>query len=122
MHVFHNKFRMIMSHDKKTLSLNFKSSCSQMFYKIGVLIENPPRVFSGKYCKIFKDSYFEEHVQMAASSIITYNIKLVITYWAYACKSINVEWFLLRRFLDLVRNIRILIGLDRFCPLLNVYS
>ena len=28
----------------------------------------------------------------------------------------NVEWFLLRRFLDLVRYVRILTDLDRFCP------
>ena len=36
-YVFHNKFRMIIFHDQKTLSLNFKSSRSQMFFKIGVL-------------------------------------------------------------------------------------
>ena len=40
---------------------------------------------------------------------------------ASAGKSINVEWFLLR-FLDLVRDIRILKGLDRSYPLPNVYS
>ena len=79
MHVFHNKFRMIIFHDQKTLSLNFKSSHLQMFFKIGVLNEkiykkeNPPQVFSCKYCKIFKNSYFEEHLRMAASAlIITY--------------------------------------------------
>ena len=38
MHVFHNKLRTIF-HDQKTLSLNFKSSGSQIFFKIGVLIE-----------------------------------------------------------------------------------
>ena len=47
-------------------------------------------------------------------------IKLVIKYWASAGKSINMEWFLLRRFLDLVRDIKILAGLDRFCPLLVI--
>ena len=34
---FHNKFRMIIFHDQKTLSWNFKSSRSQMFFKIGAL-------------------------------------------------------------------------------------
>ena len=36
-HAFHNKFRMIIFHDLKTLSLNFKSSRSPMFFKIDVL-------------------------------------------------------------------------------------
>ena len=50
-----------------------------MFFKIGVLIEkiyekeNPPQVFSCKYCKILKNSYFEENQRTAASAlIITY--------------------------------------------------
>ena len=54
-----------------------------MFFKVGVLIdkiyqkENPPQVFSSKYCEIFKNSYFKEHVRTAASSlIITYNRKV----------------------------------------------
>ena len=36
-YVLHNKFSMIMFYDKKILSLNFKSSRLQMFFKIGVL-------------------------------------------------------------------------------------
>ena len=36
-YVFHNKFRMIIFLDQKTLLLNFKSSHSQMFLKIGLL-------------------------------------------------------------------------------------
>ena len=36
-YVFHNKFRMIIFHDQKTLSLNFKNNRSQMFFKIDVL-------------------------------------------------------------------------------------
>ena len=54
-----------------------------MFFKIRVLIEkiywkdNPPQVFSCKYYKIFKNTYFEEHLWMAASAlIITYNHKV----------------------------------------------
>ena len=50
-----------------------------MFFKIVVLIEkiyskeNPPQVFSCKYCEIFKKSCFEEHLRTAASAhIITY--------------------------------------------------
>ena len=85
---------------------------------------NPPQVFSCKYCEIFKNSYSEEHLETAASS-------LIITYYDHTLgnkvlgmcqQKHNVEWFLLRRFLHLVRDIRILTGLDRFCPLLNVYS
>ena len=37
MFVLHNKFRMIIFHDQKVLSLNFKSSLLQMFFKIDVL-------------------------------------------------------------------------------------
>ena len=55
-----------------------------MFFKIVVLIEkiyekeNPPQVFSCKYCEIFKNSYFEENHRTAASAIIItyYNHKL----------------------------------------------
>ena len=55
-----------------------------MFFKIGVLIEkiylkeNPPQVFSCKYCEIYKNSYFEEHLRTAASALIItcYNHKL----------------------------------------------
>ena len=36
-YVLHDKFRMIIFHDQKTLSLNFKSSYSQTFFKIDVL-------------------------------------------------------------------------------------
>ena len=64
-----------------------------MIFKIGVLIEkiyykeNPPQVFSCKYCEIFKNTYFEEHLRTA---II---IKLVIKYWAPAGKSITWNGF-----------------------------
>ena len=39
---------------------------------------------------------------------------LKIKYWASAGKNINVEWFLLRRFLDLVRDIKILTGFVQY--------
>ena len=35
-YVLHNKFRMIIFHDQKALSLNFKSSHLRMFFKIDV--------------------------------------------------------------------------------------
>ena len=130
MHVFYSKFRMIVFHNHRTLSLNFKSSRLQMFFKIGVLTEkiywkeNSPQVFSCKYCKIFKNTYFEEHLRTAAFIMTYYNHKVSNKHWAPAGKIIMwVEWFL-PRFLDLVRDNRILTGLvDRFCfcPLLNVY-
>ena len=71
-----------------------------MFFKIGVLIEkiyekeNPPQVFSCKYCEIFKNTYFEEHLETAASALtITIIIKLVIRYWASAGKSMTWNGF-----------------------------
>ena len=73
---------MIMFHDQKTLSLNFKRSRSQMFFKISVLIEkiykkeNPPQLFFANIAK-FLESYFKEHLRTAASAlIITYNHKV----------------------------------------------
>ena len=36
-HVLYNKFRMIIFHDQEALTVNFKSSCLQMFFKIDVL-------------------------------------------------------------------------------------
>ena len=81
-------------------------------------------MFSCKYCKIFKNAYFEEHLRTTASAVIvTYYDHKVSNYVLGTCRQkLNVEWFLLRRFLDLVRDIRILTGLvDRFCPLRNFY-
>ena len=46
-YVLHNKFRMIIFHDQKALSLNFKSSRSQMFFKIDVL--KNLAMFTGKH-------------------------------------------------------------------------
>ena len=43
---------------------------------VDLLKKNPIQVLSYKYCKIFKNTYFEEHLQMAASVLII--IKLVI--------------------------------------------
>ena len=62
-----------------------ENSHSQMFFKIGVLknfpifarkhlrwiifLINPPQVFSCEYCKMFKNTYFEKHLQMTAFEI-----------------------------------------------------
>ena len=32
--------------------------------------ETPTRMFSSEYCKIFKNTYFEEHLRMAASDFL----------------------------------------------------
>ena len=52
-YVFHNKLKMIIFHDQETLSLNFKSSRSQIFLKIGVLRSFP--IFTRKHpcCSYF---------------------------------------------------------------------
>ena len=104
-YVFHNKFRKIF-HDQKTLSLNFKSNLSQIFFEISVL--NYFAIFTRKrlcrnyflielqacrseillkrdsstdvfleYCKIFRNTYFLEHLQTVASVLPI--IKLVIS-------------------------------------------
>ena len=98
-YIFHNNFRMILFHDQETLSLNFESSCLQMFFKIIVL--KMFAIFTGKllcwsyllinlqawrtaialkrhsntgvfceYCRISKNKYFEEHLQVAASVLL----------------------------------------------------
>ena len=36
-YIFYNKFRMLIFHDQEALTLNFKSSCLDMFFKIGIL-------------------------------------------------------------------------------------
>ena len=49
-----------------------------------------------EYCKIFKNTYFEEHRRTAPSALLI--IKVVIKYWAAAnpfYNQNNVEWFLL---------------------------
>ena len=103
-YVLHNKFRkkkkfrMIIFHDQKALSLNFKGSCLQMFFKIDVfknfamltekhlcwsyffnivaglednnsINKTLTQVLSCEYCKIF-NTYFEEHLRTAASVLL----------------------------------------------------
>ena len=116
---------MTILHDQKTLSLNFKSSCSQMFFKIGVLIKKRihHRCLLANIAKFLMNTYFEERLQTAASALIMtyYNHKVSYQVLGTCWQKHNMEWFLLR-FLDLVRHIRILMGLDdRSCRLLNVY-
>ena len=50
------------------------------------------RCFIANIANIFKSSYFEEHLQMAASVLI--NIDLVISYWAFADLFLikNITW------------------------------
>ena len=137
-YVFHNKFGMIF-HDQKTISLNFKSNRSQMFFKIGVLknfaiftgkrlrwitfnkvagledcnfiTKRLQQVFSSEYCEIFKNTYFEEHLRTAASVLLI--IKLVVSIGHLQTfsfnKKHNMEWFLLRRFVDMIRAYSLLI-------------
>ena len=69
------------------------------------------QALSWKYCEIFKNTYFEEHLQMAASVLLIiklitinigqkHNINKNIT---WNNQKHNMEWFLLQRFVDLVR-------------------
>ena len=115
---------MIIFYNQKRLSLNFKSSCSQKLFKIGVFIEKiDHRCFFANIAKYLR-KFFCKHLRTAASALIItyYNNKLSNQVLGIYWQKHNVEWFLLRRLLDLVRDIRILTGLDRFCSLFNVYS
>ena len=69
------------------------------------------QALSWKYCEIFKNTYFEEHLQMAASVLLIiklitinigqkHNINKNIT---WNNQKHNMEWFLLQRFVDLVK-------------------
>ena len=62
-------------------------------------------MLSCEYCKIFKNIYFEEHLQTTVSVLLI--IKLLIKYWAsgnlFLIKKHNMEWFPLKRFVDLLR-------------------
>ena len=66
-YVFHNRFSMIVpiKINQKALSLNFKSSRSQMFFKIGVL--NNFAIFAGKHLCW---SYFLIKLQARRSAIL----------------------------------------------------
>ena len=71
---------------KGNLYTHFRSSCLQMFFRIGVLknfaiftgqqlclqlykTETPMHLFSCEYCKIFKNSYFLEHFSLLLLSL-----------------------------------------------------
>ena len=121
---------------KTTLSSNFKSSRLQMFFKIGVLKnfaifagkqicwsnlliklqawrsaillkETLTLVFSCEYCKIFNNTYFEKHLRTADSVLLI--MKLIISIGHLFLIKNMMGWFLLRKFVDLVRVYSLLI-------------
>ena len=63
------------------------------------------RHFLVNIAKFFRATYFQEHLRMAASALL---IKYRASANLFLFKN-NVEWFLLRRFVDLVRIYFILI-------------
>ena len=70
--------------------------------------ETPTQVLSCEYCKIFKKTYFEEHLRTAASALLIINLVIIIGSSLVNQKH-NLGWFLLRRFVDLVRIYSLLI-------------
>ena len=75
-YVFHNKFRKIF-HGQKALSLNFKSSRSQMFFEIGVLkhvaiFTRKLLCWSCRYNKVaeLQASNLEEHLRADTSVLL----------------------------------------------------
>ena len=93
-------FHYIQNHNNSwSKSIKFQIIHSQMFLKIGVFKifcnihrknpvvdllkrESKPRVVSSEYCKMFKSTYFKEHLWTTASFLI--NIESVIKYWGCA--------------------------------------
>ena len=64
--------------------------------------EIPTQVLSCEYCEIFKNTYFEEHLLTAASVLLIIRLMIIILDICRPQKH-NMEWFLLRRFVDLIR-------------------
>ena len=99
-------------------------------------------MLSCEYCKIFKNTYFEEHLQMAASVLLI--IKVLIKYWTtadlflfktitwngfyykglYVCSEYIFCWFLVET-IPTRKNIVLISGFWQIyagcCPLHNVY-
>ena len=55
--------------------INLQSFRPSIFLK-----ENPAQVFSYEYCKIFKNTYSEEHLRTAASGLIINSLKVLVTF------------------------------------------
>ena len=71
----------------KHLCYSCRAGGLQLYYK-----EIPTQVLSCEYCEIFKNTYFEEHLQTAASALLI--IKLLIKYWTSAELFLikNITW------------------------------
>ena len=123
--VFHNKFRMIIIHDQKALSLNFKSTVCRCFSKqvfLKILQYSQENTYGGFIKKRIQHRYFLVNIAKFRIIPILKNIckwlplyiltdlELVIKYWAdlILIKKIT-ECFLLRRQVDLVRVYSLLI-------------
>ena len=65
-------------------------------------------MFSCEYSEIFKNTYFEEHLPTAASALLIMKLVISIEH-LFLIKKHNVGWFLLRRFVDLLRVYSLLI-------------
>ena len=64
-------------------------SVLQLYFK-----KTPTRVFSCKYCEIFKNTYFEQHLQTAAScSAASFSIQLFSQITLIGCFFLFNEWF-----------------------------
>ena len=67
---------MIIFHHQRALSLNFKSSRSQIFFKIDVLKNLRTAIVLKS--EIFKNTYFEEHLRTAASVLLIIKLRLLL--------------------------------------------
>ena len=62
----------------------------------------PTQLLCYEYCKFFKNTYFEEYLRTADSLLLI--ITSLIKYWRPLLnQEHNMEWFLLRRFINLLR-------------------
>ena len=48
----------------------FEDNFGSYFYVVNKRWETPTQMFSCEICKVFKNTYFEEHLQMTASEFI----------------------------------------------------
>ena len=63
--MFHEKSR-----SQKFRNIHRKTPVLESFFNKVTDLQTPTQVFSCEYCEIFKNTYFEEHLQTTASASV----------------------------------------------------
>ena len=131
MDAFHHGFQI----SKKTIFCSFKNIILHRFWwateRATTLLKTDPNVFSCEYCGIFKNIYFKEHLQTAASTELTqspvlFYKKIVLKHFAiFTGKHITVYLFTFKtgEFISVFRDIKVIVNMSvyiasrtyRFC-------